>query len=78
MALDKAHEGYEYQDLLSAYFILKEILRETDRQFTIDRKEFRDDKLDDLVVVNKIGTFKRQIKYSGDDTNHTFEKANLK
>ncbi|MBX2933842.1 MAG: ATP-binding protein [Ferruginibacter sp.] len=77
MALDKAHEGYEYQDLLSAYFILKEILSETDSKFTIDRKEFGDDKLDDLLVSNSNGKFKRQIKYSGNDTNHTFVKANI-
>ena len=77
MALDKALEGYEYQDLLSAYFILKEILNETDSQFTIDRKEFCDDKLDDLLVSNKNGKVKTQIKYSGNDTNHTFVKANI-
>lgn len=77
MELNKAHEGYEYQDLLSAYFILKEILNEMDSQFTIDRKEFGDDKLDDLIVSNKNGKSKTQIKYSGDDINHTFVKANI-
>lgn len=77
MELNKAHEGYEYQDLLSAYFILKEILNETDSQFTIDRKEFGDDKLDDLLVSNKNKRSKIQIKYSGNDTNHTFVKANI-
>lgn len=77
MSLDGAHEGYEYQDLLTGYFILNEILNETECEFIIDRKEFDDDKLDDLIITNKKGRFKKQIKYSGDKTNHTFVKANV-
>lgn len=77
MTLDKAHEGYEYQDLLTVYFILKEILDETNSEFIIDRKEFEGDKLDDLLIRNKEGGFKKQIKYSGESTNHTFAKDNI-
>jgi len=77
MSLNKAHEGYEYQDLLSVYFILQEILQENESQFTIDRKEFADDKLDDLLITKSAGKFKKQIKYSDADTNHTFVKANI-
>lgn len=57
MTLDKAHEGYEYQDLLTVYFILNEIFEETNSEFIIDRKEFEGDKLDDLLIRNKEGSF---------------------
>jgi len=77
MGLEKAHEGYEYQDLLTAYFILKEILDETESEFTIDRKEYGNDKLDDLLISSKGGKRKVQVKYSNDQVDHTFAKANL-
>ncbi|HLD53858.1 MAG TPA: ATP-binding protein [Sediminibacterium sp.] len=77
MGLENAHEGYEYQDLLTAYFILTEIHNETESQFTIDRKEYGDDKLDDLLISRKDAKRKVQIKYSNDQIDHTFTKANL-
>ena len=45
MTLNAAHEGYEYQDLLTAFFILKEILNERDSTFKIDTKEYQEDKI---------------------------------
>ncbi len=76
MALAKAHEGYEYQDLLTAYFILKEILEENESEFVIDKKEFQGDRIDDLLIKSKMGHFKKQIKYSG-ESNHTFQKSDI-
>lgn len=76
MALAKAHEGYEYQDLLTAYFILNEILTENDSEFHIDKKEFSGDRIDDLNIKNKAGQQKIQIKYSG-ESDHTFQKADI-
>jgi hypothetical protein len=76
MALAKAHEGYEYQDLLTAYFILKEILEENESEFAIDKKEFEGDRIDDLLIKNKNGYFKKQIKYSG-ESDHTFQKSDI-
>ena len=77
MALTSAHEGYEYQDLLTAYFILSEILQEREAEFIIDRKEYEGDNIDDLVIVNKDRTFKKQIKYSNPDYNHILSKTDL-
>lgn len=76
MGLEKAHEGYEYQDLLAAFFILKEILEENESEFFIDKKEFEGDRIDDLQIRNKAGRQKIQIKYSG-DTDHTLQKGDI-
>ncbi len=77
MALSNAHEGYEYQDLLTSYFILNEILAETNADFFIDRKEFKQDKIDDLLIVTKNHRYKKQIKYSNDTNNHTLCKSDF-
>lgn len=69
MSLNAAHEGYEYQDLLTSYFILNEILVENDSSFTIDTKEYAEDKIDDLTITNASAVFKKQIKYSNEKTN---------
>ena len=61
-SLKAAHQGYEYQDLLTSYFILKEMLDENDSSFKIDTKEYHGDKIDDLTISNKSGIFKKQIK----------------
>lgn len=77
MGLRKAHEGYEYQDLLTAYFILREILEENESEFVIDKKEFKGDRIDDLYIRNSSGIFKKQIKYSGDNKSHTLQKGDI-
>lgn len=66
MALDKAHKGYEYQDLLTAVFILEEILNDANATFIIDRKEGGNDKFDDISIIKPEKTIKRQVKYSED------------
>jgi len=74
MPLNSAHEGYEYQDLLTAFFILEEVLNENDSIFKIDNKEHSDDRFDDLTIINSNGVYKKQIKYSNELTNHTATK----
>ncbi len=74
MELNSAHEGYEYQDLLTAYFILDEILRGNESIFHIDKKLSSTDAFDDLTIERKKIRFKKQIKYS--DT-HTLEKKDI-
>ncbi|WP_459212759.1 AAA family ATPase [Aquimarina rhabdastrellae] len=74
MPLNTAHEGYEYQDLLTAFFVLEELLNENDSVFTIDSKEHSDDKFDDLTISNSNGVFKKQIKYSNELSDHTATK----
>jgi nucleoside-triphosphatase THEP1 len=77
MALANAHEGYEYQDLLTCYFILEEILQENKSEFLIDRKEFSEDKIDDLTIISSKCRKKKQVKYSNLDTNHRLCKNDL-
>ena len=53
MSLNNAHEGYDYQDLLTSYFILKEILGGNKNSlFLIDKKHTSNDRFDDLVIKN--------------------------
>lgn len=77
MSLKTAHEGYEYQDLLTVYFILDCILQEEETTFLIDTKEFDLDKFDDVTIRNSKGIFKKQIKYSNSDIDHTIKKRDL-
>lgn len=77
MGLKQAHEGYEYQDLLSVYYILKEVINGSDCTFYIDIKENDKDKFDDLSIEYKNRTVKRQIKYSNEKTNYTLKKEDF-
>lgn len=67
MGLSDAHKGYEYQDLLTAYFIISDLLNDNYSEYKIDIKEFEGDKFDDLTIINN-QVIKRQIKYSEDKT----------
>lgn len=66
LSLDKAHKGYEYQDLLTVVFILEEILKDSNATFIIDRKEGKDDKFDDISIITTEKIIKKQVKYSDD------------
>ncbi|MGE7094437.1 hypothetical protein ACQKII_23995 [Lysinibacillus sp. NPDC048646] len=68
MGLSDAHKGYEYQDLLTSYFIINDLLKGNSSEFKVDIKEYDDDKFDDLTVINNNEVVKRQIKYSDDKT----------
>ena len=70
--LNSAHKGYEYQDLLSAYFVASYIAQnKLDVEFQFDAKDFDGDKFDDLKIYDGNNILYRQIKYS---ENHSLEK----
>lgn len=77
MGLGHAHEGYEYQDLITCYFILQEIINENKSEFIIDKKEFTEDKLDDLTIYRSNKKFKKQIKYSNTEVDHRLQKKDI-
>lgn len=77
MGLGQAHEGYEYQDLLTVYYILEEIIQENNSIILIDKKEFETDKFDDLTIQNQHGVFRKQIKYSNNTQSHHLERSDI-
>ena len=48
MGLSNAYKGYEYQDLLSSYFIINDLIKGNSSVFKVDIKKYDDDKFDDL------------------------------
>lgn len=74
MGLVDAHKGYEYQDLFSAFHIIKMMLSYDNAIFKIDQKETANDKFDDLTIITDNSIMKRQIKYSD---SKVLEKADL-
>ena len=68
------HEGYEYQDYFTVSIILQLMLKQTDAEIIIDRKDFSGDKFDDLKVKTPNGTTEFQIKYSDDENTHKLTK----
>ncbi|MBF6984592.1 P-loop domain-containing protein [Pasteurella multocida] len=78
MSLNHAHEGYEYQDLIASYFILKEVLLgNLDSKFSIDKKNIENDRFDDIVIKNSKEIQRKQIKYSNRDTGKKLTKDYL-
>ena len=81
MSLNNAHEGYDYQDLITSYFILKEILDgNLDSVFSIDKKNTTGDtpdRFDDLVITNGVEIQRKQIKYSNDTVSKILRKDYL-
>lgn len=81
MSLNSAHEGYDYQDLLTSYFILKEVLEGRKKSvFSVDKKNTPSDipdSFDDLVIVSDRGIQRKQIKYSNDNVSKKLEKGDL-
>ena len=81
MSLNNAHEGYDYQDLITSYFILKEVLNGNfNSVFSIDKKNTTGDipdRFDDLVITNGGETQRKQIKYSNDTVSKKLVKDYL-
>jgi hypothetical protein len=79
--LGEAHQGYIYQDILSAYFVAEEIANGNENpEFLFDRKKTQDnipDKFDDLTIYHKNETLFIQIKYSNDEHNHRLSKSDF-
>jgi hypothetical protein len=81
LSLNNAHEGYDYQDLITSYFILKEILDgNLNSVFSIDKKNTTGDipdRFDDLVITNGVEIQRKQIKYSNDTVSKILVKGYL-
>lgn len=78
MSLNTAHEGYAYQDLLTIYFILKELLKGNKNTiFSIDKKHINNDRFDDLVIKNGTNIQRKQIKYSNEITAKELAKVDF-
>ena len=81
MSLNNAHEGYEYQDLLTSYFILKEILLGNKNSiFSVDKKHTTGDtpdRFDDLVITNGSNIQRKQIKVTATEFRHFFENFKI-
>lgn len=68
------HEGYEYQDYFTVSIILQLMLKQIEAEIIIDRKNFNEDKFDDLKVMMPNGITEFQIKYSDDENSHELTK----
>lgn len=77
MASTTTHEGYAYQDILIACYIIQDVLRGYSHTYKIDSKEFQGDKFDDMTISTPHLIFKYQIKYSNEYTDHTLQKYDL-
>lgn len=81
LSLNNAHEGYDYQDLITSYFVLKEVLDgNLDSFFSIDKKNTTGnipDRFDDLVITNGADIQRKQIKYSNEATSKILIKDYL-
>ncbi len=81
MGLNKAHQGYDYQDLITSYFILKEIIAgNLNSEFSIDKKHTTGstpDRFDDLTIFNGAQVQRKQIKYSDEDSAISLKKDYL-
>ncbi|MCI4621419.1 hypothetical protein AT960_11115 [Priestia megaterium] len=65
MALNAAHRGYVYQDLVTACFFVQSIIHNYD-SVAVDKKFFKGDSLDDLTLFKNNKSERRQFKYSKD------------
>ena len=63
MSLKPAHQGYRYQDIATAYFLVRAVVEDCDR-VTVDRKQVEDDRIDDLEVDCRGRLIRRQFKSS--------------
>ncbi|MDR7002040.1 ATP-binding protein [Neobacillus niacini] len=63
MALNAAHRGYIYQDLVTACFFVQSIVHNYE-SVVVDKKFFKGDSLDDLTFFKNDKSERRQFKYS--------------
>ena len=79
--LNKAHQGYIYQDILGAYFVATEIAEgRLETEFLFDLKKTSigtPDKFDDIFIKRQADQTLIQIKYSSDSTNHSLTKGDF-
>jgi hypothetical protein len=80
MALNDAHQGYYYQDILSAYYVAQALaLGKTTTEFLFDQKKTssEQDKFDDLSIIADDGSSYIQVKYSNQKNSHVFSKDDI-
>ncbi len=79
--LDSARQGYDYQDILAAYLVARELADgRKSTKFHFDRKKTSDgvpDKFDDLAIYRDETTIFIQIKYSNEENRHTLTKQDF-
>lgn len=79
--LNAAHEGYLYQDILSAYFVAREIASgNNETGFVFDTKKTPKgvkDKFDDLTIEKNGVKLFIQVKYSNDSNQRVLTKSNF-
>jgi len=79
--LNKAHQGYIYQDILGAYFVAKELaFGRLETEFLFDLKKTPSgtpDKFDDIFIKRQATETLIQVKYSNDFTNHRLTKEDF-
>lgn len=63
MALNAAHRGYLYQDLVTACYFVHAVFLDY-KKIMVDKKLFKGDSLDDLTIVSKEKIIRSQFKYS--------------
>ena len=63
--LRPAHQGYRYQDIATAYVLVRSLVERYDR-VVVDRKQVRDDRIDDLEIAARGLVVRRQFKSSQD------------
>ncbi|MGF9977315.1 AAA family ATPase [Viridibacillus arvi] len=63
MALNAAHKGYIYQDLVTACFFVRSIVDGYD-EIAVDKKYFKGDALDDITTYKDGKSIRSQFKYS--------------
>lgn len=63
--LQPAHRGYRYQDIATAYVLVRSLVERFDR-VVVDRKQVADDRIDDLEITAHGVTVRRQFKSSED------------
>lgn len=64
-ALGAAHRGYAYQDLVTAYLLVRALV-ERFESVVVDRKVVDDDRFDDIEVTASGARIRRQLKSSAD------------
>jgi hypothetical protein len=71
--LQPAHKGYRYQDIWTAYILVRAVAERYD-QVTVDKKQVHDDRIDDLEVVSAGRRVRRQLKSSHHADRHITEE----
>jgi hypothetical protein len=62
-SLSAAHRGYAYQDLVTAYLLVRALVHQHEAVI-VDRKTVEDDRFDDLEVTANGTRIRRQLKSS--------------